>query len=149
MKKKLITLVAAFVLVSTSIFANTASNPVPASVQSAFRQNFHHVSQVLWDSFGNYYKATVSDKSNTMYVFYSENAELMGMGRNVLSDRLPEILQTEIKNRFQEYWITDLVQYKVADKDGYLITVENADRKIVLKSEDNRHWQIYSKENKI
>jgi hypothetical protein len=149
MKKKLITLVAAFVLVSTSIFANTASNPVPASVQSAFRQNFHQVSQVLWDSFGNYYKATVSDKSNTMYVFYSENAELMGMGRNVLSDRLPEILQTEIKNRFQEYWITDLVQYKVADKDGYLITVENADRKIVLKSEDNRHWQIYSKENKI
>ncbi len=59
-----------------------------------------------------------------MYVFYSENAELMGMGRNVLSDRLPEILQTEIKNRFQEYWITDLVQYKVADKDGYLITVK-------------------------
>ena len=149
MKKKLITLVAAFILVSTAIFANTAANPVPAFVESAFRQNFHHVTQVLWDSFGNYYKATVSDKSITMYVFYSENAELMGMGRNVLSDRLPEVLQSEIKSRFQEYWITDLVQYRVADKNGYLITVENADKKFVLKSEDNQHWQIYSKENKI
>jgi hypothetical protein len=149
MKKKLITLVAAFILITNAIFANTATNPVPASVESAFRQNFHHVTQVLWDSFGNYYKATVSDKSNTMYVFYSENAELMGMGRNVLSDRLPEVLQSDIKSRFQEYWITDLVQYKVADKNGYLITVENADKKFVLKSEDNQHWQIYSKENKI
>src|SRR5450432_3922430 len=142
MKKKLITLVAAFILITNAIFANTQSSPVPATVESAFRQNFHHVTQVLWDSFGNYYKATVSDKSNTMYVFYSENAELMGMGRNVLSDRLPEVLQSDIKSRFQEYWITDLVQYKVADKNGYLITVENADKKIVLKSEDNQHWQI-------
>ncbi len=148
MKKKIITMLSALILVSSAIFANTTATPVPASVESAFSQNFQHVRQVRWDSFGNYFKATVSDKGRTMFVFYSDNAELMGMGRNLLSDRLPELLQTGIKSRFQEYWITDLVQYRVGDKEGYLVTVENADKKIVLKSEDNRNWQIFSKENK-
>jgi len=148
MKKKIVTMAAAFTLITTVIFANTPGNPIPATVESAFSQNFHHIRQVSWEAFGNYYKATFTQKDKTLYVFYSENAELMGMARNVLSDRLPNSLQSELKSRFQAYWITDLAQYKVADKDGFLVTIENADRKIVLKSEDNQHWQIYSKENK-
>jgi hypothetical protein len=149
MKKKILTLVAAFILITNAIFANSSNSPVPVSVESAFSQNFVHVRQVRWDSFGNYYKATFTQRGETMYVFFSDNAEIMGMAKNVLSNRLPISLQTAIKSRLQDYWITDLVEYKVAGKDGYLATIENADKKIVLKSEDNQHWQVYTIENKI
>ena len=102
-----------------------------------------------WDDFGNYYKVTFMLRDKTMYAFYSDQAEFMGMAKNVLSDQLPVLLQSEIKNKFQSYWITDLANYKVADKNGFLVTIENADQKIVLKTDDDQHWQVYSKESKL
>jgi hypothetical protein len=83
-----------------------------------------------------------------MYAFYSDDAEFMGTAKNVLSDKLPDALQTEVKNKFQAYWITDLVNYQVAGKNGFLATIENANEKIVLKTDNNQHWQVYSKESK-
>ena len=45
--------------------------------------------------------------------------------------------------------ITDLANYEVAGKNGFLITIENADEKLVLKSMDSQHWQVYSRKTKI
>jgi hypothetical protein len=83
-----------------------------------------------------------------MYVFYSDNAELMGIAKNVLSDKLPALLQAGLKKKYPEFWITGLSKYVIADKTGFLVTIENADEKIVLKTDDNQHWQVYSKEIK-
>jgi hypothetical protein len=83
-----------------------------------------------------------------MYVFYSDNAELMGIAKNVLSDKLPALLQAGLKNKYPEFWITGLAKYVIADKTGFFVTIENADEKIVLKTNDNQHWQVYSKEIK-
>ena len=130
------------------MFAGATKNMVPESVSYAFNQGFTHAKLIHWDSFGTYFKATFMQRGETTYAFYSDDAEFMGVAKNVLSDNLPVTLLSEIKTKFQGYWITDLANYEVAGKGGFLIRIENADEKIVLKAIDNQHWQIYSRTNK-
>lgn len=148
MKKKMIMLAAAFILTANAIFAESDRTRIPESVASAFTSEFVHVRDVRWENFGNYFKASFIQRGKTVYAFYSDNAEFMGVAKNILSDRLPGMLQTEIKNKYPGYWITDLATYQVGDKDGFLVTLENADQKIVLKTQDNQHWKVYTKELK-
>jgi hypothetical protein len=149
MKKKIVTLMAALVLVVNMLFANTGGNLIPESVLSAFNQRFSNAKEIHWDGLDNYYKVTFSQNGHMLYVFYSDQAEYMGIAKNILSDKLPDLLITGIKNKYQGYWISDLAQYSVVDKTGFLVTLENADEKIVLKTNDNLHWQVYSKESKL
>jgi hypothetical protein len=148
MKKKILTCMAAFLLMANILLANTRETKVPESVASAFNNHFSYATEVQWEGWGNYYKATFRENDHTMYVFYSDNAELMGIAKNVLSDKLPALLQAGLKNKYPEFWITELDKYVIADKTGFLVTIENADEKIVLKTDDNQHWQVYSKEIK-
>lgn len=148
MKKKIITLTTALVLIANIMFANTGKNSVPELVLSAFDQTFSHAKEVNWENFGNYFKATFWQKGKTEYAYYSGNGEFMAVAKNILSDKLPEALRTELKNKFQGYWITDLAEYRISDKDGFVITLENADNKIVLKADYSQHWRLYTKGNK-
>src|ERR1700759_2951466 len=149
MKKKIISMLAAFVLITGTLFANSGTNTVPVSVSDAFHQNFSQARDIRWEALGSYYKVTFRDMSKTMYAFYSDEADFMGSALNTLSDKLPDSLQAGLKNWLQNYWITDLAKYQVAGKVGYLVTLDNAEKKIVLKSTDSQHWQIYSKEIKV
>jgi hypothetical protein len=148
MKKKIITWMAAFLLIANILLANTRETMVPETVAAAFNSNFSQATEVRWEGWGNYYKATFTQNDHTLYVFFSDNAELMGIAKNVLSDKLPVLLQEGLKNKYPDFWITELAKYVISDKTGFLITIENADEKIVLKAMDNQHWQVYSKEIK-
>ena len=149
MKKKILMLMAAFILIANILFANTPKNPIPESVISEFGRSFSGAKEVYWEGLGNYYKATFSQNGKELYVFYTDNAEFVGSAKNILSDKLPALLQTSIKNKYPGYWITDLTQYSVVDKTRFLVTIENAAQKIVLKTNDNQHWLVYTKESKI
>jgi signal transduction histidine kinase len=148
MKKKILTFMAAFLLVANILLANIREIKVPESVATAFSYNFSYATEVHWEGWGNYYKATFRQNDHTMYVFYSNDAELIGIAKNVLSDNLPVLLQTGLKNKYADFWIINLSKYVIADKTGFLVTIENADEKIVLKTNDNQHWQVYSREIK-
>lgn len=148
MKKKILTCMAAFLLMASILLANPRKTTVPESVASEFNNHFSYATEVQWEGWGNYYKATFREYDHTMYVFYSDNAELMGIAKNVLPDKLPILLQAGLKNKYPEFWIIELAKYVIAEKTGYLVTIENVDEKIVLRTSDNEHWQVYSKEIK-
>jgi hypothetical protein len=148
MKKKILSCMAAFLLMANILLANTRAAMVPESIASAFSYDFSYATEIHWEGWGNYYKATFRQNDHTMYVFYSDNAELMGIAKNVLSDKLPVVLQTGLKNKYPDFWITELSKYDIADKTGFLVTIENADEKIVLKTNAGQHWQVYSREIK-
>jgi hypothetical protein len=148
MKKKILTCMAAFLLIANILLANTRETAVPESVKTAFSHNFSYATEVHWEGWGNYYKATFRQNDHTLYVFFSDNADLMGIAKNILSDKLPVSLQAGLQNKYSDFWITGLTKYVIADKTGFLVTIENAVEKIVLKATDNRHWQVYSRETK-
>jgi hypothetical protein len=62
--------------------------------------------------------------------------------RNILSDKLPAKLLTSIKKDYKEYWITNLYKEEANGKISYHITVENADKVILLSGTRTAGWSV-------
>ncbi|HLZ89425.1 MAG TPA: hypothetical protein VKQ52_19355, partial [Puia sp.] len=64
------------------------------------------------------------------------------------SDQLPINLLTSLKKEYGDYWISDLFEIASDDQTNYYVTLETADKKIVLKSQGTEFWNEYKKEKK-
>jgi hypothetical protein len=148
MKKKILTLLASLILIISASYANIADRHIPASVTSAFTANFSYASNVSWELFNNYYKASFVEHGTTLYAFYTPEGEFMGLATYMSPDGLPVSLKSAIKENYPGYWITDLFHYNMDSSSGFFITLENADHKIMLKAEQNKAWNFYSEVKK-
>ncbi len=142
MKKRILILMASFLLVFTASYANDSK--VPDKVIYEFNRDFSGASNVNWQITGSYYKASFDEHGKTLYAFYTDDAGFIGITHSLLSDKLPVSLQSELKTKYSDYWITDLIQFNLNNQPGYYVTLQNADQKIILKSERNQHWQFYT-----
>ena len=118
-------------------------------VLNAFKKEFNTAREVEWTTGSNYYKATFVYNEKHVFAYYNENGELLGLTRYLSPVDLPMNLQKNLKNDFKEYWISDLFEIAKNDGTAYLLTLENADTKIVLKSTDSSNWSVYSKVKKV
>lgn len=142
--KKIIVLAAFAILgISASSFAGTSGPQVPLSVARQFTQQFDHAMDVKWEAGSNFYKATFADWGKVLFAFYADNGDFLGVATNLSSTVLPAKLKTEIKRSYGRYWITDLFGYHNKDGQGFVITLENADRVLVLKADGNDGWSVY------
>jgi hypothetical protein len=69
----------------------------------------------------------------------------LGVTRYISSGNLPINLQTSLKKSYDNYWISDLFEVAKYDNTSYYITLENADTKLVLKSNGGSNWSVYDK----
>ncbi len=143
MKKKFLILIAAFILTITSSFANKIDSNVPEAVVSEFSYVFYNAQNVKWEKIDDYYKVSFSQFGTTLFAFYSKDNELMGIANYILSEELPVSLESAIKKKYSDYWISDLFKYSINDKPGYFVALENADYKIMLKSDNAQNWYLY------
>ena len=74
---------------------------------------------------------------------------MMALTRNIRSLELPISLQTNLKNNYSGYWISDLFEMSNSEGTSYYITMENADSKVVLKSVGSGKWTSFKKMSKI
>ena len=143
--KKII--IAAAMFVSLSAFAN--EKKVSPKLLNAFNTEFTTAQQVEWTVSTDYYKASFDMNGAKVYAFYNFDGELIGLTRNISSAQLPVQLQANLKKNYESYWVSDL--FEVANNNGtsYYVTLENGDRKIVLKSANGNEWITYKKDRKI
>jgi hypothetical protein len=146
MKKIILTLMTAFFLTISAGYAAKKDGNVPQYVESAFNSNFNFAKNVQWQKMDNYYEVIFNQHGRTLFAFYSEDADFMGIANYILSDRLPVTLKSDLKAKYDNYWISDLFTYSINDKPGYVITLENADQKIMLKSDNGKTWHLYRSE---
>ena len=144
MKKIIIMLAIAI----SSLTAFAGDENVNSTVLNAFKKEFAGAKDVQWTSTDNYYKAAFVFNGQNVTAFYQVDGELIAMTRNISSLELPISLQTNLKNNYSKYWISDLFEISNNEGTSYYITVENADSKIVLKS-DNTKWNTFRKMTKI
>ena len=128
---------------TTGSYAATGGPKVPAPVTTEFTDHFTGATDVMWEAGRNFFKATFSINGFTHFAYFSDNGTLMGIAHYLSPDKLPANLKTEIKNSYAGYWITDLFTYRNADEKAFVITIENADRTVVLKSSDHSGWSVY------
>ena len=148
MKNKFLILVASLILIFSASYAKGNNNPVPVKVSSMFSSDFSYANNVHWEVMDGYYKASFIEHGKTLYAFYTTDGEFMGLATYISTDRLPATLRSVINEKYSGYWITDLFHSDINNTQGYFITLENADRKFMLKAEENKSWSFYSEVKK-
>lgn len=143
-------LVAITALLSITNLKASASDEikVSAAIMASFNSSFKNASEISWKYAGNYYKADFALSGQYVTAYYDVTAKLIAVTRNISSLQLPITLQTNLKNEYEAFWITDL--FELSDDDGttYYVTVENGDSKITLKSTSVNEWSVYQKTRK-
>ena len=82
----------------------------------------------------------------TLTAFYNCDGTLLGVTRYISSLQLPIILQTELKRKYNSYWITDLFEVSNDAGTEYYMTIENTDGRIVLRaSAGSPSWSVNEK----
>ncbi len=128
----------------SSLFAFAGEAEVSKKVLDAFNSEFTSAKEVSWTVTKDYYKATFIYNERYVFAFYSKSGELLAMTRYMSSDALPLNLLTSLKKNYNEYWITDLFEMAKQDGTQYVVTLENADTKLVLKASSG-NWSVHQK----
>ena len=129
-------------------FAFAGEENVSPEVLNSFNNEFSTAKEVEWTVGSNYYKATFIFNGNHVFAFYNTEGELLGLTRYISSLDLPIGLQKDLKKSYSACWISDL--FEVANNEGtsYYITLENAEKKIVLRSAGSNNWTTFKKISK-
>lgn len=143
MKKMLLTL--AIAVTTMSAFAREEG--VSQKVLDAFRTEFATANNVTWTTENDYYKASFVYNSKYVFAYYTSDGEFLALTRYLSPVDLPILLQNNLKKKYEGYWISDLFEASKSEGTTYYITIENADTRLVLKSEDNS-WTTFSKVKK-
>jgi hypothetical protein len=132
--------------ISTS-FAN-GKKDISSTVENSFKQEFANAKIIKLENYDEYVKLTFKSNDQVMFAYYTNNAELLAVSKNILSNQLPVNLLKNLKKNFAGYWITDLFEIKTNDETFYYAGLENSDNTLVLKADGNNFWQIDRLEKK-
>jgi hypothetical protein len=147
MKTKILSLLVAAMIIVNVSFANDTDN-FTATVQTAFTQQFQEASNINWIKTPDYYKVTFDWNGQSLTAFYDENGKSVSVSRNIQTSELPLFLQTNLSKEYKGFWISDLFEYTTVDNNKYYVTLENANKKIILESMDNNYWSVFKKSTK-
>ncbi|HEX9513762.1 MAG TPA: hypothetical protein VF939_24890 [Puia sp.] len=156
--KKLVFIIAMLLTVDSS-FAIPGSITAPDSfitslgamnnlIRASFRKDFKKAELMGYEASRQYTKLIFRMNDMVLFAFYSDNGELLAVTRNIRSNQLPISLLLELKKDYNDYWISDLFELYGEGQNSYYITIENADKKITLRSGNNTSWELYERRNK-
>jgi hypothetical protein len=143
MKKMMLTL--AIAVSTLSAFAR--EEKVAPKVLDAFKNEFNTAKEVEWTVGTTYYMATFNYNDKYVFAYYNADGVLLGLTRYISSADLPMVLQNNLKKEYSDYWISDLFEVAKNGVTLYYVTLESADKKIVLQSSGNQ-WDEYRKVRK-
>ena len=117
------------------------------NIEAYFRKDFQQAEQISTNTGADYTKVTFKMNSMILTAFYSNSGELLAVTHNITSTQLPLQLLIQVKRNYSGYWISDLFEYNANGSSSYFLTLENADSKVTLRSNDG-DWETYNKTTK-
>ena len=117
------------------------------NINNSFHRDFRQAELLSTNAGKDYTKLTFKMHGVILSAFYSDNGELLAVTRNIPSSQLPLRLLMDLKNNYANYWITDLFEINTNGSSSYYITLENADTKLTLRSNETA-WDSYTKTTK-
>jgi hypothetical protein len=116
---------------------------------SSFKTSFANATEVSWTAYNDYYRVSFFVEEEYIIAYYDKDGQRIAMTRNISLKQLPLSLQVTLKNEYNNYWITDMFEVNNTEQGiVYYVTIENADSKIVLKSEYPTGWTTFRKNSK-
>jgi hypothetical protein len=141
MKKMILTL--AIAVSSLAVFAGEVN--VSSTVLRSFSTDFTDAKEVKWTEANDYFKASFVLNDQHVTAYYSIDGVLFGTTRNISSLDLPLSLQANLKKEYSGYWISDLFEVSGTEGTQYFITLEQADKKVILRSDNSSKWSTFKK----
>jgi hypothetical protein len=130
----------------TSSFATPVDGGNDA-VTISFRKDFKKAEVIQKEVGKNFTKITFRLNNMVMFAFYNEDGTLLAITRNIQSNQLPLQLLMDLKQNYANYWICDLFEYSGDGNTTYYVTLENADSRVILRS-NSTDWEVYDKQAK-
>lgn len=118
-------------------------------VLQSFESTFSNAQEVSWTATNEVYKAAFTFNGQHVTAFYNFEGALVALTRNITSQQLPIKLQTALKSNSENSWISDLFEVSSDEGTTYYVTVETANRKVVMKSIGDNSWTVYQKNDKM
>jgi hypothetical protein len=143
MKKIILSIALVFAAGIGATFAQS-SKTVSRYVQASLIKNFSSAKDISWKETKNYNEATFTIDGQVLTAFYTGNTHPFAISRNISTTQLPLLLLGEIKRNYADYWVSGLLELMIDGHSEYYITLENADKKTILKSDDASHWMKYN-----
>jgi hypothetical protein len=128
-------------------FAND-SDGIAQTVKSSFSRDFKSATNVRWQQNKDFDKATFNLDNQVLFAYYDPTGFLIAVSKNIISENLPIKLQTGLKNNYCGFWIVDLFENASNNETTYYITLENADQKLILQSDNSSDWSLYQRIHK-
>lgn len=148
MKKFFVTAAVALFVSLTSFAADIKK--VNQKVLAAFEKEFATATHVTWEVLKGeeIYHASFLYSGEVMDVYYSAEAELIAIGRNISQERLPLLVNKTLRNSFSNYQFRQASEYMSADTTSYIITLENEKQTIVVRIYNDGHSEVMKKTKK-
>jgi hypothetical protein len=131
------------VLLAASFFAKSTplhNKPAePAAVQ-AFEAAYGKNTAATWNCTPSGCQVQFEHKGQYITAVYSHTGKLRFYKKHILSTQLPAALQLTLKNHMNGYWITDVQETSARSGATYVLTLENAAKKITLNAAGGT-WQ--------
>ena len=137
----------AIAVCTLSAFASEKN--VTSVVLNAFNNEFTTAKEVEWTAGKGYYKATFMYNNKYVFAFYSTEGELLGLTHYLSPVDLPLSLQNNIRKDYNDYWVSDLFEVVKDGTTSYYLTLEKADKTIILQSSGGNEWSTVKKIKKV
>lgn len=146
MKKKMTALFAAIVLFATATFAT--GNPEPSTqVQERFNLMFAKSTGAQWELVSDFYKVSFVHAGQHLVAYYNAAGDFESVSRNITVHTLPVVLQTALKGKLGDAWVSEGLEVSGNNGTSYYVTVENADEKTIYYSH-GVEWAVFKRTQK-
>ncbi|HEU4632462.1 MAG TPA: hypothetical protein VFS22_00665 [Flavisolibacter sp.] len=133
-----------FLLLVFGVNTFAGDTAVSPNILQSFQNKFSSAKEITWTAGPEIYKAEFVYRSQYLAAFYDAEGNMLALTKNILSTQLPLFLGGSLRENYQDYWISDVIEFSTEDGTSYYATVENAEQKLVLKSSQNS-WVVSKK----
>ncbi len=147
--KQIILSIATVLMMGIGASAANTNDEVNQLAVNSFHKEFSSAQNVVWEQKQDFIKATFTMNDQVLFAYYNSNGDLQAVVRNIVSYQLPINLLTDLKKEYNGCWISELFEIASDNQTTYYVTLENADKKIVLRSNNTENWSVYAKTKKV
>jgi hypothetical protein len=123
MKRNVILLL--LTVVTLNLFAKTPSgDKVDPFIEAKFKKEFGSSVNVSWKNVEGISVASFSDQGTTKDVYYFDNGDVLGFGKIIPKNTLPETIKTSINGKFSSGVIQTVYEFReTGAPTKYFVTV--------------------------
>ena len=147
MNRKTLLVTFLFSISISSLFA-ADFDEVSKSIMENFQKEFNRAEDIHWTEAGELRKATFRLNGVEMHAYYTENGDKYASAKNVHVTEISEKVMLKIKNQFKNHWITSAFEVEQNGTKTFYVTFENADQKVMVKTNGKNAWTIYDRDSK-